>query len=75
MVFWRGLQYVLMDEEVLALVRLRRPAAPGRRGSLGRSLTTSRMNAYVDGWGSLWERRPDALYYEIVDSPICTATD
>jgi len=28
----------------------------------------------VDGWGSLWERRPDAIYYEVVDSPLRTAT-
>ena len=28
----------------------------------------------MDGWGCLWERRPDGLYYEVVDSPIRTAT-
>ncbi len=28
----------------------------------------------MDGWGSLWERRPGAIYYEVVDSPIRTAT-
>ncbi|MCX6030763.1 MAG: hypothetical protein NT169_15890 [Chloroflexi bacterium] len=72
-VFSRGLQYVLMDEEVLAW-----------SGSDGRPLLSGAApaalahdisdDAYVDGWGSLWERRPDGLYYEIVDSPIRTAT-
>jgi uroporphyrinogen decarboxylase len=72
-VFWRGLQYVLMDEEVLAWA-----------GSDGRPLLAGpapaplahdvSADAYVDGWGSLWERRPDAIYYEVVDSPIRTAT-
>ena len=72
-VFWRGLQYVLMDEEVLAW-----------SGSDGRPLLAGPApavftrdiseNAYVDGWGCLWERRPGALYYEVVDSPIRTAT-
>ncbi len=28
----------------------------------------------MDGWGCLWERRPHVLYYEVVDSPIRTAT-
>jgi uroporphyrinogen decarboxylase len=72
-VFWRGLQYVLMDEEALAW-----------SGSDGRPLLVGpapaplahdiSADAYVDGWGSLWERRPDAIYYEVVDSPIRTAT-
>jgi uroporphyrinogen decarboxylase len=72
-VFWRGLQYVLMDEEALLW-----------SGSDGRTLLTGpapaplahdvSADAYVDGWGSLWERRPGAIYYEVVDSPIRTAT-
>ena len=72
-IFWRGLQYVLMDEEALAW-----------SGSDGRTLLAGpapaplahdvSADAYVDGWGSLWERRPDAVYYEVVDSPIRTAT-
>ena len=28
----------------------------------------------MDGWGSLWERQPGIIYYEVVDSPIRTAT-
>jgi uroporphyrinogen decarboxylase len=72
-VFWRGLQYVLMDEEALLW-----------SGSDGRPLIAGpapaplahnvSADAYVDGWGSLWERRPGAIYYEVVDSPIRTAT-
>ena len=72
-VIWRGPQSVLMDEEVLAW-----------SGSDGRPLLAgpapaplardASENAYVDGWGSLWERRPDGLYYEVVDSPLYTAT-
>jgi uroporphyrinogen decarboxylase len=72
-VFWRGLQYVLMDEEALAWA-----------GSDGRTLLAGpapaplahdiSADAYVDGWGSVWERRPGAIYYEVVDSPIRTAT-
>jgi len=72
-VFWRGLQYVLMDEEALVWA-----------GSDGRTLLAGpapaplahdvSADAYVDGWGSLWERRPGAIYYEVVDSPIRTAT-
>ena len=62
-----------MDEEALRLVRLRRPAliAGPAPAPLARDVSA---DAYVDGWGSLWERRPDAIYYEVVDSPIRTAT-
>ena len=66
-VIWRGPQSVLMDEEILAW-----------SGSNGRPLLAGPApvplardfaeNAYLDGWGSLWERRPDALYYEVVDT-------
>jgi uroporphyrinogen decarboxylase len=72
-VFWRGLQYVLMDEEMLAW-----------SGSDGRPLLMGpapaplahdiSADAYVDGWGSLWERRPGAVYYEVTDNPIMRAT-
>jgi len=72
-IFSRSLQYVLMDEEVLAW-----------SGSDGRPLLTGAApaplahdvseDAFVDGWGCLWERRPDGLYYEVMDSPLRTAT-
>lgn len=72
-VFWRGLQYVLMDEEVLAWSGSDgRPLIAGPApGALARDISD---DAYVDGWGCLWERRPGALYYEVVDSPIRTTT-
>jgi uroporphyrinogen decarboxylase len=72
-VFWRGLQYVLMDEEVLAWSGSDgRPLLAGPAPApLARDISE---NAYVDGWGCLWERRPHGLYYEVVDSPIRTAT-
>ena len=72
-VFWRGLQYVLMDEEVLAWSGSDgRPLLAGPAPAMfGRDISE---NAYVDGWGCLWERRAGALYYEVVDSPIRTAT-
>jgi uroporphyrinogen decarboxylase len=72
-VFWRGLQYVLMDEEALAW-----SCSDGRTLLAGPAPAPLAhdvsADAYVDGWGSLWERRPGAIYYEVVDSPIRTAT-
>jgi uroporphyrinogen decarboxylase len=72
-VFWRGLQYVLMDEEALAWSGSDgRPLLAGPAPApLARDISA---DAYVDGWGSLWERRPGVIYYEVVDSPIRTAT-
>jgi uroporphyrinogen decarboxylase len=72
-VFWRALQYVLMDEEALlwsgsdgrALLLGPAPAPLARDVS---------ADAYVDGWGTLWERKPNAIYYEVADCPIRTAT-
>lgn len=72
-IFWRGLQYVLMDEEVLAWSGSDgRPLIAGPApASLAREISD---DAYVDGWGCLWERRPSAIYYEVMDSPIRSAT-
>ena len=72
-VFWRGLQYVLMDEEIMAWAGSDgRPLIAGPApSSLARDISA---DAYVDGWGCLWERRPGSIYYEVVDSPIRTAT-
>lgn len=72
-VFWRGLQYVLMDEEALAWSGSDgRPLLAGSAPApLARDISA---DAYVDGWGSLWERRPGVIYYEVIDSPIRTAT-
>jgi uroporphyrinogen decarboxylase len=72
-VIWRGPQSVLMDEEVLAWSGSDgRPLIAGPAPApLARDISES---AYVDGWGSVWERRPGCLYYEVVDSPIRRAT-
>ncbi|MBP8108133.1 MAG: hypothetical protein KBG20_13955 [Caldilineaceae bacterium] len=72
-VFWRGLQYVLMDEEVLAWSGSDgRPLIPGPAPStLDRDISET---AYVDGWGCRWERPPQGEYFDPVDSPIRTAT-
>jgi uroporphyrinogen decarboxylase len=72
-VFWRGLQYVLMDEEALAWAESDgRPLLTGPAPApLAHDISA---DAYVDGWGSLWERRPGVVYYEVVDSPLRTAT-
>jgi len=72
-IFWRGLQYVLMDEEALAWSGSDgRPLLPGPAPApFARDVSA---DAYVDGWGSLWERQPGIIYYEVVDSPIRTAT-
>lgn len=72
-VFWRGLQYVLMDEEALAWSGSDgRPLIAGPApGALARDISP---DAYVDGWGCLWERRPGVIYYEVTDCPIRTAT-
>ena len=62
-----------MDEEALAWSGSDgRPLIPGPAPApLAHDVSA---DAYVDGWGSLWERRPDVIYYEVVDSPIRTAT-
>ncbi len=72
-VFWRALQYVLMDEEALLWAGSDgRPLLLGPApAALARDVSE---NAYVDGWGTLWERRPDTTYYEATDSPLRTAT-
>jgi len=72
-IFWRGLQYVLMDEAVLAWSGSDgRPLIAGPAPApLARDISD---DAYVDGWGCLWERRPSTIYYEVMDSPIRTAT-
>ena len=72
-VFWRALQYVLMDEEALVW-----SGSDGRPLLLGPAPAPLARDvspdAYVDGWGTLWERRPNMIYYEVAGSPIRTAT-
>ena len=72
-VFRRALQYVLMDEEALAW-----SGSDGRPLLLGPApaplARDVSADSYVDGWGVLWERKPNAMYYEVADCPIRTAT-
>jgi uroporphyrinogen decarboxylase len=72
-VFWRGLQYVEMDEEAMLWAGSDgRPLIPGAAPApLARNISDT---AYVDGWGSLWEQKPGAIYYEVTDSPLRNAT-
>ena len=71
-VFWRALQYALLDEEVMV-----------RFGSDGRVLvpgpapsTLEReqsSDSFVDAWGIPWTRRPESYYFEIVEPPLRNA--
>lgn len=72
-VFSRGSQSVLMDEEVLLAARSDgRPLVAGPAPSaLAHELPG---DAYVDGWGCVWERRPGDLYFKVIDSPLRHAT-
>jgi uroporphyrinogen decarboxylase len=71
-VFWRALQYALIDEEVL--VRFGsdgRPLIPGPApSSLDREVS---VDCFVDGWGILWQRKPGCPYFEIVRHPLSEA--
>lgn len=72
-VFWRALQYTLLDEEVM--VRFGsdgRPLIPGPVPStLGREVAE---DTFVDNWGITWRRPPGNAYYSIVKPPLQTAT-
>ena len=72
-VFWRALQYALLDEEVM--VRFHsdgRPLIPGPApAGLERELPD---DALVDGWGITWQRRAGSAYYEITHSPLQDAS-
>jgi uroporphyrinogen decarboxylase len=72
-VFWRALQYALLDEDVME-----------RFGSDGRPLIAGPVPAPVeqvlstdsllDSWGITWRRPPANHYYEIIDPPLKHAT-
>lgn len=68
-VFWRALQYALMDEEVM--VRFGsdgRPLLPGPVPSaLARDLS---KDAFSDAWGITWRRAPGSAYFEIAQPPL-----
>lgn len=72
-VFWRALQYTLLDEDVMV-----------RFGSDGRPLLAGPVpspaerviseDALVDSWGIQWRRTPGNPYYEILEPPLKNAT-
>ncbi len=72
-VFWRALQYTLLDEDVMV-----------RFGSDGRPLIAGPVtspveqvlseDALLDSWGIHWRRTPGNYYYEIIDPPLQNAT-
>ena len=72
-VWWRALQYVLIDEDVLV-----------RFGSDGRPLIAGPVpspaeqvlseNEIADSWGIHWQHRPGVPYYEIIEPPLKDAT-
>jgi uroporphyrinogen decarboxylase len=72
-VFWRALQYALLDEEVMLRFHSDgRPLIPGPApSSLERELPD---DALVDGWGIAWQRRAGNAYYEITQPPLQHAT-
>jgi uroporphyrinogen decarboxylase len=72
-VFWRALQYTLIDEEVM--VRFGSDGRPLLAGpapsTLERELSAE---ALVDSWGITWQRTPGNHYYEILQPPLKTAS-
>jgi len=72
-VFWRALQYTLIDEEVMT-----RFGSDGRPLLLGPAPSTLERelseNSFVDNWGITWQRTPGNYYFEIVKPPLQNAT-
>ncbi len=72
-VWWRAMQYVLIDEDVMV-----------RFGSDGRPLIAGPVpspaervlseDVVVDSWGIRWQRRPGVPYFEIIEPPLKDAT-
>jgi uroporphyrinogen decarboxylase len=68
-IFWRALQYSLLDEEVL--LRFGADARPLIAGAAPSTLERNLSDeAFVDGWGIPWQRKPGNPYYEIVTPPL-----
>ena len=72
-VFWRALQYTLLDEDVLA-----RFGSDGRPLLMGPAPSTLERelseNSFIDNWGITWQRTPGNSYFEIVNPPLQKAT-
>jgi uroporphyrinogen decarboxylase len=72
-VFWRALQYTLLDEDVM--VRFGADARPLLAGPvpLPQEHDLSK-DAITDSWGLTWRRTPGNHYFEITDPPLKYAT-
>jgi uroporphyrinogen decarboxylase len=72
-VFWRALQYSLLDEAVMVRCGSDgRPLIPGPAPStLARELSAE---SFVDGWGIAWTFNRHSAYYEISAPPLAHAT-
>jgi uroporphyrinogen decarboxylase len=71
-VFWRALQYALLDEEVmLRFGSDGRVLLPGPAPSANERELSS--DAFVDGWGIPWKRKPGSHYFEIGEPPLRNA--
>ncbi len=72
-VFWRALQYALLDEEVML-----RFGADGRLLQPGPAPSTLERDlpdgSFFDAWGIHWRRSPGCAYYEIAEHPLAQAT-
>jgi uroporphyrinogen decarboxylase len=72
-VFWRALQYAVLDEDVMA-----RFGSDGRPLFMGPVPTPQERELspddLLDSWGITWHRSPGNHYYEIVNPPLKTAS-
>ena len=72
-VFWRGLQYALLDEDVMQRFQSDgRPLIPGPAPSINERELGD--DAFVDSWGIPWQRAPGNHYYEITRPPLRDAS-
>ena len=72
-VFWRALQYTLLDEEVM--VRFGSDGRPLLAGAIPSTLARDISDdAYTDAWGITWVRTPGNIYYEVPNPPLQNAT-
>jgi uroporphyrinogen decarboxylase len=68
-IFWRALQYSLLDEEVL--VRFGADSRPLMAGPAPSSLERDLAeDAFIDSWGIPWQRPPGNPYFEIIEPPL-----
>lgn len=72
-VFWRALQYTLLDEEVM--VRFGADARPLIAGPVPSPVERNLSeDVILDSWGITWRRTPGNDYFEIIEPPLKGAT-